>query len=169
MENGENIKVINADYKTMAKNKNTIVLDRDETGDVNITAFPELLNDITELLNYMATDEMVKLEKENREEFCKHLRETFINFEYKGNRSVFNILIDDRNRDKNFDQLLSMIATLQLVKVGKRDVKEEHEKFKDSNDNRYVYPLYGGKEEFEKKMKEQNKKKLNEKIKNMRG
>lgn len=168
MNNTDNIKIVAGDYETMAKKENTIILDRDDIGDINIPPFSELLNDIIELLDYIGIDEIIQMEKNDPVLFNNHIREKFIYFEEKGNRSVFNILIDKRNRDANFDELMNMIATLQLVKIGKRDVKTEHEKFRDENDSRFVYPLYGGKDEFERKLKDQNKQKILDKIKNKR-
>lgn len=71
---------------------------------------------------------------------------------------VISLLIE-QERYENLNELLDMFEILKDIKNGKRDINVEAERFGEKNRSKYVYPQFGGKENFIKTMSQPQKKK----------
>lgn len=58
-------------------------------------------------------------------------------------------------RYENLERLLDMFDRLEEVKKGRVEINEAQRNFGEKLNEKYVYPKFGGKEEFEKKMAEE--------------
>ena len=160
------------------------------------SAIPDLdvmLKDVQDLLEFIESPEMSKLENTFLDEFtlaneledtnnkldserpdeqvtiletkrkivkirkaAKKKKEQFEAFVYgKFNNSIPMKIISlmiEQERYENLDELLNMFDTLKAVKSGKKDINKEAEKFGEKNKQKYVYPKFGGKDNFEKVM-----------------
>lgn len=127
---------------------------------MNPNAIPdlgELMGTIEAMLQFMETDHMKELEKVNKAEF-----ETLVYGRYNDiiPMKIISLMVDD-NRYENLDGLLDMFDILTDVKNGKKNIHEEAEKFGEKQNAKFVYPQFGGKENFEKMMAKKTKKKKN--------
>lgn len=113
-----------------------------------------LMEKIENMLSFMETDEMRRLEEENLDEF-----ETLVYGRYNAEvpMKIISLMVDE-NRYENLEQLLDMFDVLMDVKTGKKNIQEEAEKFSEKQNEKYVYPKFGGKEEFQKVIAEGEKK-----------
>jgi hypothetical protein len=96
-------------------NENAIVYDVPE-GEANIENLPDvkiLLKKVTEILEYMCTDEMIALKNEDTGEYNKQMEEKFSVF---SNRyySIFHKLLSG----EDLTPLFSMLAAIEKVKNG---------------------------------------------------
>lgn len=66
---------------------------------------------------------------------------------------IISLLIEQERYD-NLNELLDMFETLKDIKLGKKDINLEAEKFGEKNRSKYVYPKFGGKDNFLEKMSE---------------
>ena len=110
----------------------------------------ELLEHVDELFKFVETNNMLKLEKENKQEFESKI---YAKFNTKLPMKMIGLFVE-KNRYENLDSVLDMLDTLRDIKNGKKDINEEHEKFTNKQTEKYLYPPFGGKEKFEKAMKQ---------------
>ena len=61
-------------------------------------------------------------------------------------------LLVEQERYNNLTELLDMFETLKDIKAGKKDINIEAEKFGEHNRSKYVYPKFGGKDNFIQEM-----------------
>jgi hypothetical protein len=122
-----------------------------------------LLEIINEMIQFIETPEMEELEVKDFNEFE---RLVYTRYNSKVPIKIIGLMVEESRYD-NLSQLLDMFEALEDVKKGKRDIFEETEKFNEKQNNKYVYPKFGGKENFEKMLAEtgKNKKKPKRKIK----
>jgi hypothetical protein len=59
---------------------------------------------------------------------------------------IINLLVDDVN---NIEGLKTLFETLSTVKNGQSDIYEEHDKFAEKLNEKYLYPKFGGKEKLQ--------------------
>lgn len=114
----------------------------------------ELTEKIIHILEYMNLDCIKDLRKTNYDEFKKHIFLKFEDFEYI---AILKLLID--NEDVDINQLINMIKIADDIKHNKISEESAFNNFKEDMANIYIYPKFGGKESFEKKMVESGKKK----------
>jgi len=116
----------------------------------------ELMGTIEAMLQFMETDKMKELEATNKAEF-----DTLVYGRYNDivPMKIISLMVDE-NRYENLDGLLDMFDILNDVKSGKKNIQEEAEKFGEKQNAKYVYPQFGGKENFEKMMAKKTKKKF---------
>jgi hypothetical protein len=107
-----------------------------------------MLVHIDNLLNFVELPEMKKLETVNKKEFE---RLVYGRFNAILPINIINLLLED-DRYEHLDMLLNMCDTLKQVKDGKMDIHQEHAKFSEKLSEKYVYPKFGGKENFENEM-----------------
>lgn len=117
-------------------------------------AIPDLekmLVHIYELLEEIETPEMQELEKKDRKQF-----EVILTHKYRDDIPSIKImnLILEPERYENLDKLLDMFERLQMVKDKKITIDSAQKEWCEKLNETYVYPVHGGKEEFEKKMEE---------------
>jgi hypothetical protein len=134
-------------YKTEAGQKNPDL-------PLNPNAIPnieQLLDTILAFLNYINEDSMQVLELTDNVGFEQHLNsrfEAFANRHY----SIFKLLLDRENRAENIGKLFEMLSTLKKVKSGRLDIHKADKDFQEELNNKFVYPTFGSKEEFERQV-----------------
>lgn len=124
-------------------------------------AIPDLNKLTTEIINfleYVNTDEAEKIEKDNFENYKRHLEGKFPDFTLNY-INIYNMLLEKENREDNLVKLLNLFEILKDIKEGKKDIQEEFIRFKEAQASEYIYPKYGGKENFEKHIKQRALKK----------
>ena len=131
-------------------------MNRDETYNydgLNMSAeaipnLDEMLDHINDLLECTEEPHMKQLQETDKDMF-----ERIIINKYH-DKMPFKIIrmLMEPDRYVNLDKLLDMFETLKKVKRGEADVYDEFKKFNEKQNEQYVYPKFGGKEEFYKKM-----------------
>ncbi len=147
----------------MSKKTESMKIDGDSINEDMVNSFrlsmtPDAIPDMNYLMTvveqiifFIETEEMQKLEKSNKEEFEKMIYGKYNN---DVPMKIIALLVDE-NRYENLEQLLDMFDVLSDIKNGKKDIQSEAEKFSEKQNQKYLYPKFGGKEQFEKLMKEQ--------------
>jgi hypothetical protein len=131
---------------------------REGNYDVNeIANVNELLPQVITFVEYIQTPEMIALEKDNEVVYERHLEEKFPEFTEKY-FSTFKLLLDRKNLESNLSRLVEMFEVLGKVKEGKIDFRNADMSFKERMNETYVYPKFGGKDKFMKKMASSAKK-----------
>ena len=146
--------------------KNHIMLNNDdENKESKIPDITNLTGQIIEFVEYIEQPEMKNLSKENNMKYRHHLENKFEDFslEYY---SIYKMLLDNEDkRAENLDKLFNMLTKLKNVEMGKSNVEKEFVKVRDELANEYLYPKFGGKQQFEKAMAEDLKNNKNKKSK----
>jgi len=112
----------------------------------------KLTNDIIEILEYLNKEEMKKLRKENIDIYKQHVMTKFESFDYF---SILKLFID--NDDVEIEKLIEMIKVIDDINNKKISFEDANEQMKEKRASEYIYPQFGGKEAFEKKMMENKK------------
>jgi hypothetical protein len=76
--------------------------------------------------------------------------------------SMIRLLSDYENRSQNLEKILDMINLLRSVKTGEKSLENAENEFVEKRAEEYLYPAFGGKDNFYK-VAEENKKKKNKK------
>ncbi len=111
----------------------------------------KLLVYIQDMLEDIETPVMQELEKKNKQEFERILTHKYYNDIQS--MKIINLLLEPE-RYENLEKLLDMFERLKLVKSGKVNIDDAHKNWCEKMNEEYVYSKHGGKENFEKKMKE---------------
>ena len=122
----------------------------------------DMLEHIEELLSDIETPEMQELEKRDKKEFEKILTHKY--YSLIPSTKIINMFLAPERYD-NLERFMEMCDRLRLVKDGKKDMKSAYQEWCEKVNNDLLYPSFGGKEEFEKKMKEMQEKQNDEKNK----
>ena len=132
-----------------AKNDpNAIVMQMDKDAIPNLEV---LTNEIFDFLVFIDEPQIIELRNSQNGNFLKLVEEKFKNIPL----SITKMLTDEtEDRVKNITKLLEMFQTLNKVKKGESNIDSEFENFKEGLSEEYIYPKFGGKEEFERKMSE---------------
>lgn len=133
--------------------------------ELSVNAIPDLeklLSIVLEMLLYINTDEMQKLETTDEIAFEHHLD---AKFEYLSSKYyiIFKMLLDKKHRTENIEKLIDTFSILRDVKSGSINIHDADKNYKEALNEQYIYPKYGGKENFEKEML--NNKKIKKKHK----
>jgi hypothetical protein len=110
---------------------------------------------IKEFLLYLETEEIRALEQD-KDTYIETLRNKFPEFSVNF-YGIFNMLSDRTNLDANIKKLMKLINVLKKVKAGERNIETEFDRFKESLAEEYIYPKFGGKEEFLNKLDKMQK------------
>lgn len=110
-----------------------------------------LVTNLVKILEFMNEECNVILKRENKEMFKKVMEEKFPEFVDKYYSVFQQLLTDDMD---SFEKLLMMIEQLNRVKIGEIDLDEAFEYVREKLSGEYIYPQFGGKEAFEKTIKE---------------
>lgn len=126
-------------------------------------AIPDLdamLEHIQDLLADIETPVMQELEKADKKRFEMVLTHKYYNEDEKlgiTSNKIINMFLAPERYD-NLEIFLDMCEDMKKVKDGKVDIKEAHKTWCEKMNNKFLYSKFGGKEEFEQKMKDmQNK------------
>jgi len=140
------------DYKVVKDVPKNATITRDAPLDAKaIPDIEQLLDKILDFLNYINKENMQKLEATDKIEFDKHLNDRFNDFSEK-HYSIFKMLLDNENRATNVAKLFDMLSKLKQVKMGRLDIHQADKDFQEELNNKFLYPKFGGKEQFEKEI-----------------
>jgi hypothetical protein len=140
------------DYKVVKDVPKNANITRDAPLDAKaIPDIEQLLDKILDFLNYINKEDMQKLEATDKIEFDKHLNDRFNDFSEK-HYSIFKMLLDNENRATNVAKLFDMLSKLKQVKMGRLDIHQADKDFQEELNNKFLYPKFGGKEQFEKEI-----------------
>lgn len=135
----------------------TITLDKTDinpdeyTIDMTVDAIPdtnELIEHLNNAILFIDTPAMQLLEIEDNEKF-----ETILHEKYNSRlpNSMIKLLCSNE-RENNIEQIVEMLCSLSEIKQGKKDLMEETKKFSEKQSEKYIYPKFGGKNNFLDKM-----------------
>ena len=77
--------------------------------------------------------------------------------------AMIRLLSDNNNRAKNLEKIMDMISMLQKVKNGQDSLENAENDFFEKRASEYLYPQFGGRDNFYKISEENKKKKEQEK------
>lgn len=145
------------------KNPNEIYVNDEQP--VMIGDLVSISGTIVEILEYMNTPEMQKLEEEEYNAFEKHMEAKFENFAMNYFK-LFQMILTKENRANNVMEIFNLINELKEVKAGNKSYETLMEEFKERKAQEYIYSKYkGGKEEFEEKVRMEAMKKQKKQFK----
>jgi hypothetical protein len=122
-----------------------------------------IISTLTEIFEYISKNEMIELKEKDFDAYKQNIRLKFPEFE-DNYFSLFNVILDGEL--DSITHLVMMIKTLCMVKTGQLSMDTAFTNVREELSNRYIYPQFGGKQEFENTMiaranvkKEKSKKK----------
>ena len=106
----------------------------------------------TDNLKILMNDILANSEFETRD---KENFDTHMLLKYDGQiiRKLIYLVLDKQNRNKNFQKAVHILSEFQKVKDGKADLDHVLQTEICELENEYIYPVFGGKEAFERKFK----------------
>lgn len=107
------------------------------------------IKQIVDIMTYMTTPEMYDLEQSDQRQFEYMMTKQFAEFS-ESHVHIFNLLLDKRNRKENVNKLIQTIDTIIKIKTNQVNPDVAYEQFKEEQASKYIYPQFGGKEEFMK-------------------
>jgi hypothetical protein len=142
----------------LQNNPNAMAMDQmeDPKETMSVDAIPDiekLTDDIVELIDYLETDEAKDLYKNRYGNLQYIIDQRWPDIPY----SIVKMILSEEPpevKSKQMVRLTEILETLAGVKRGESDIKEEFETFREGISEEYIYPNFGGKEEFEKIMSE---------------
>jgi len=103
-----------------------------------IVDLDDITNKIIIFLDYIETDEIKELEKDEKA-FVSHMMEKFVD-NFNDYFTIFNTLLETKNRKENTLKILQLIETLNEVKKGKKNEDLEYLKFQEAKATEYKVP-----------------------------
>ena len=126
----------------------SLVPPQEESKKINIVDTTQYQKDFEEILNYMKSDEMQDLKKINPDMYWNKIN--LLN-DGKVSYKMIDLLDEDFNNEK---KIRNMLGILGDCKTGKKDIEEETKKFDDQVSEEFLYPSFGGKDNFLQKIAE---------------
>ena len=129
----------------------------------NIDAIPdlvELTNKLLEFIEFEDKPETQNIKKNDRGYYNYLVQERFD----KLPNTMIKLLSEQDKRVENLGKILDMIDLLKNVKSGKTSFEKAENEFVEKRAEEYLYPQFGGKDNFYK-IAEENKKKQEQKHK----
>lgn len=123
----------------------------------NVEQYPDLkyvIDTVIQIIEFMSTDEMVKLKETSTDEYEAKIINKFEDFGEK-QPALFNIILD--GEIESLGNLIEMIRMICLMKTGQISMGTANEYVREMCAEQYIYPQFGGKNEFEKTIKERAK------------
>jgi hypothetical protein len=126
----------------------------------DIPDLEKLTDDILKFIDFIDTPEIRDLKENNMSKFNFMVNEQFPELPL----AMIRLLSDYQNRSQNLEKILDMINLLRSVKTGEKSLENAENEFVEKRAEEYLYPAFGGKDNFykvaeENKKKNQNKKK----------
>lgn len=136
----------------MDKNKLHEVMEDDG----QVPDLKHLTENLVKILAEINSEEMIQLFDTDKELFKEKMEQKFPEF---SNRyySLFQQLLE-KDMD-NIGKLIMMLTNLHKVEHGELTMDDAFNNVRESLSEDYIYPKFGGKENFEKTMRERGKKK----------
>jgi hypothetical protein len=103
-------------------NPNAIVYDPYENSTPSLPDVPTVLGQVEDILKYMVTDDMMKLRKDNFEEFEQHMEQKFSEFSDR-----YYALFQKLLSGEDISPLMDMFATIEKIKSGKVTMEKGEE------------------------------------------
>lgn len=128
-------------------NPNEKKLILEESKEEDIADITQLVEELTEILEYVAQPAMIELRKNNFKAYEEHIEAKYAKFVEK-HYGIFDMIIKQENTD--IDKFIEMCIMMDKIKNGQSTMKEEYDKFSGKLNEEYIYPQFGGKENFEK-------------------
>lgn len=122
-----------------------------------LASYPEmqqLVETLTEIFEFMATDEMIALKVADMVQYEQILHDKFPEF-CERYFSLFSTVLD--GDFDSLDNLVVMVKYLCMVKAGEITMDTANTQIRDELASKYIYPKFGGKQEFEKTIIERSK------------
>lgn len=120
----------------------------------DIPDLEKLTNDVLGFIDFIDRSEIREIYQSNKGQFNFLVNEQFPNLPL----SMIRLLTDYENRSQNLEKILDMINLLRSVKTGERSLENAENEFVEKRAEEYLYPAFGGKDNFYK-VAEENKKK----------
>lgn len=120
----------------------------------NIPDLKYVIDTLTQIFTFISSDEMITMRHSSKDEYDRILREKFPDF-YTKYYSLFNVILSGEL--DSMTHLVMMIKTLCLVKSGNITMDEAFANIREELSNKYIYPQFGGKKAFERKIIERSK------------
>jgi hypothetical protein len=120
----------------------------------SIPNLEELTSKLLEFIEFVDSPEIVKMRKTNMGNFNYIVNEKFKMLPL----SMVKLLSDTEHRAENLEKILDMITILKSVKQGEKTFETAENEFVEKRAEEYLYPAFGGKDNFYK-VAEENKKK----------
>lgn len=115
-----------------------------------------ILETTVNILEFTKEPQMLELKKINFDEYLNALEKKYEKFTLKY-YGIFRMIVDNDD-SKSIDKLFGMLNLLWQVNAGKLTLTNADALVSEGLSNEYVYPKFGGKQNFEKIIKNRNKK-----------
>jgi hypothetical protein len=125
----------------------------------DIPDLEKLTNDVVGFIEFIDKPEIREIKESNMGQFNFLVNEQFPDLPL----SMTRLLTDYENRSQNLEKILDMISLLRSVKTGEKSLENAENEFVEKRAEEYLYPAFGGKENFYKVAEENKKKKKNKK------
>jgi len=112
-----------------------------------------LTSQLVDILSYVNTDEMDIMRRNDKNGFKTHVQNKFSDFSEKY-YGLFEMILNEEIN--NITPLLQMLSIFKQTTNDKLD--SQFELYKETVAEKYLYPTFGGKDKYEKKMKEEMQK-----------
>lgn len=127
---------------------------------MNIPDLKKLTDKLLKFIEFIDKPEIRELKKNEIGKFNYLVNEQFSDMPV----SMIKLLSDFENRDNNLEKILDMINILKSVETGEKTFETAENEFVEKRAEEYLYPAFGGKDNFYK-VAEENKKKKDKKKK----
>lgn len=124
----------------------------------NIPDLVEMTNKIIEFINFSDKPETINLKENNIGNYNYIISERFNILP----QSMIKLLSEREKRSEHLEKILELIEVLKQIKSGAKSYETAETEFIEQKSEEYLYPKFGGKENFYK-IAEENKKKQEEK------
>lgn len=121
----------------------------------NVPDMKNIVDTLTQIFEFMATDKMIELKKTNNMRYEQLIHDTFPDFCDKYYALTSAILDGDLS---SLDNLVTMIRTICLVKSGQITMDTAYAHIREDLASKYIYPKFGSKQKFEEAIIERSKK-----------
>ena len=124
----------------------------------NISSIPDLeqlTSKLLEFIEFVDSPEIVEMRKTQMGNFNYIVNEKFKMLPL----SMVKLLSDTEHRAENLEKILDMINLLRSVKTGERSLENAENEFVEKRAEEYLYPAFGGKDNFYKVAEENKNKK----------
>lgn len=125
----------------------------------DIPDLEKLTDDLLGFIDFIDKPDIRKLKESNKGQFNFLINEQFPNLPL----SMIRLLSDYENRSQNLEKILDMINLLRTVKTGEKSLENAENEFVEKRAEEYLYPAFGGKENFYKVAEENKNNKNNKK------
>jgi hypothetical protein len=147
---------LHKDYLTQSQYE-LFSLSEEYLNSIRMTMDPSAIPDLSELMTYVdeliafvELPEMETLRETNYEEYERLAYQRFNQFIPI---KIIGMMVNQEERYDNLERLLDMFERLEGIKNGSKDMQHEYADFSEKLNEQYLYPEYGGKEQFIEAMK----------------